>query len=165
MGQNLLSIFNLNKFFQEPKPIKMTKEDIPQIIEIYKSYWGTIGLYKDSTLKKIISQKISYAYKKGGEIIAFCLIYYTKNKIGIITLICVKKEYKGHHLGKSLLSFCINNCSKLNIKKFSLHVSTTNLHAFTLYKNLGFIVKKHITNYYHDENPKDNDAFYMTLNI
>ena len=63
------------------KPNKMTINDIQQIIEIYKSYWGTIGLYKNTTFQKIINQNISYLYKINKEIIAFCLMYYIKEKI------------------------------------------------------------------------------------
>ena len=148
------------------KPIIMIREDIPQIIEIYKSYWGTIGLYKHSTLQIIINQKISYAYKINNEIIAFCLMHYNKNKnIVTIYLLCVKKKYKGNHFGKSLLSFCINHCSNLGLKNFSLHVSTTNIPALKLYKKLGFRINQFIEKYYHDEDPKDNDAYYMTLHI
>ena len=36
-------VVRVNKNFQ---PILMTFKDIPQIIEIYKSYWGVSGLYK-----------------------------------------------------------------------------------------------------------------------
>ena len=91
-------------------------------------------------------------------------MYRDKDIVRII-LICVKKEYKGNHLGKSLLSFCINYCFNLGLKNFSLHVSTTNMPALKLYKKLGFRINKFIEKYYHDENPKDNDAYYMTLHI
>ena len=57
-----------------------------------------------------------------------------------IDLLCVKKEYKGNHLGKSLLNFCTNICKRLNFKNFGLHVSTTNMPALNLYKKLGFVI-------------------------
>ena len=41
----------------------MNIKDIPQIIEIFKSYWGTNGLYKNEIFEKIIKQKISYVYR------------------------------------------------------------------------------------------------------
>ena len=46
-----------------------------------------------------------------------------------------------------------------------MHVSTTNIPAFKLYEKLGFSIKSTINKYYHDENPKDNDAYYMTLTV
>ena len=147
------------------KPILMTTNDIPQIIEIYKSFWGTQNLYQNSLLEKIISLNMSYAYKIKNELIAFCLMAYNnKKKLVSVILLCVKKEYQGKKLGKSLLSFCINNCKNYNLRNFDLHVSTTNLTAFIVYKKLGFVVNSFIENYYHDKNPKDNNAYYMTLN-
>jgi ribosomal protein S18 acetylase RimI-like enzyme len=145
---------------------KMTIKDIPQIIEIYKSYWGTIGLYKYSTFEKIINQNISFVYKINNEIISFCLISYAKEKnIAEIALLCVKKEYKRKHLGQSILSSSIEFCKNIGIKNFCLHVSTTNYPAINLYEKLGFINRITIYKYYHDKNPKDNDAYYMTLDI
>ena len=78
---------------------------------------------------------------------------------------CVKREFKGNHLGKSLLSYCINYCNELDFKNFALHVSTTNTPAFNLYKKLGFVIKDFIQQYYDDEKPEDSDAYLMTLNM
>jgi len=147
-------------------PIKMVSKDIQQVIDIYKSYWGYRGLYAYSFLKRVIEQNLSYAYKIGEEIIAFCLVENVPDKRIIeIDLLCVKKEYKGNHLGKSLLKFCINICKRLNFKNFGLHVSTTNTPAFELYSKLGFKIRNSIQNYYNDNNPKDNNAYYMTLSL
>ena len=159
-------IYDKKTLIKDINPIKIIVEDIPQIIEISYSFWGKRGLYKRTILEKIINQKLSYAYKIKDELIAFCLMY---NKINTniinVYLICVKKEYQGNNLGKSLLSYCINYCKYCNFKNFDLHVSTNNIVAFTVYKKLGFIVKSFLKNYYRDENPENNDAFYMTLNI
>ena len=148
------------------KPLMITIEDIPQILEISQSFWGKKGIYKSSSLEKVINQHLSFAYKIRGKLIAFCLMYYKENtNIVTVFLICVKKEYQGKHFGKSLLSHCIKNCQNHNFKNFDLHVSTTNVAAFAVYKKLGFVVKSFINNYYRDDNPKNNDAFYMTLNL
>ena len=147
-------------------PIKMEIKDIPQIKEIYKSFWGTIDLFKNSEFKQVIKQNLSYEYKIDNEIIAFCLIEYpTNDNLAEIELLCVKKEYQGYHLGKSLLSFCINNCCNLNIKNFCLHVSSNNIPAINLYKNQGFTTKNFIKDYYHDKDPNDNDAYFMILDM
>ena len=147
-------------------PIKMQTADLQQVIEIYKSYWGYRGLYTNSFFKRVIEQNLSYVYKIGEEIIAFCLVENIPSKriIGI-DLLCVKREYKGNHLGKSLLSFCINICKRLNFKNFELHVSTTNTTALRLYSKLGFKIRSIIQNYYNDNNQKDNHAYYMTLTL
>ena len=153
------------KFNEVIKPIKMKIKDLPQIIEIYKSYWGERGLFKDSIFKNIIQQNLSYVYKINDEIIGFCLMeYLPNNNIIEIALLCIKEEYKSIHLGKTLLSFCINYCISKNYKNFSLHVSTKNIPALRLYEQIGFTTRKLINNYYNDEDPKVNDAYYMTLN-
>ena len=153
-------IINLNDI----KPIKMTFIDLKQIIEIYKSIWGERGIYDPLTFMETMSQGLSYVYKIEDEVIAFCLVeYINENNIIEIVLLCVKEEYRHNHLGKSLLSFCINNCRSKKYNRFSLHVSTTNIPALNLYKKLGFVIKQCIKQYYNDEDPKANDAYYMTL--
>ncbi len=148
------------------KPIQMKVEDIPQISEIFISYWGTMCLYEEFTFIKIITQNLSYVYKIGDKIVAFCLMEYNyKNDIVEVALFCVRKEFKGHKLGKSLLSFCIKNCHEFGFKTLSLHVSTTNIPAFNLYKKVGFKIKGYFPNYYIDEKPEDSNAYFMILNM
>ena len=159
-----------NEYNKKPinniKPILISIKDIPQIIELFISFWGTKNLYTTSYLKLIICQNISYGYKIKDELIACCLMAYNykKNFVTVI-LLCVKKEYQGKYLGKSLLSFCINICRYGNVRNFDLNVSVANKKAFNLYRKLGFVVKNYIPNYYNDENPKDNDSYYMILKI
>ena len=145
-------------------PIKITINDIPQIIEIYKSFWGNNGLYKYSFFKYIIEQNLSYGYKIGDELIGFCLMQnLVKENFIEIALLCIKNEFQGFHLGNNLISFCINLCKNLKFKKFCLHVSVTNKIALGLYTKLGFKIETFIKDYYNDENIKDNDAYYMVL--
>ena len=145
---------------------KMKIEDIPQIAKIYISYWGTMCLYSDKQFEMIISQNISYVYKYQNEVIAFCLMKYNyMNNIISIDTLCVKEEYKGYHLGQNILSFSLKNCMELGFRDFSLHVSTTNILAFNLYKKLGFVIKDFIKNYYIDVKTEDSDAYYMELNF
>ena len=148
------------------KPILMKIEDIPQISEIFISYWGTMCLYKEITFVRIISQNLSYVYIIGDKIIAFCLMEYNyEDDIVEVVLFCVRKEFKGHHLGKKLLSFCIKNCFEFGFNTFSLHVSTTNVPAFNLYKKAGFKIREFIPKYYMDEKPEDSNAYFMILNM
>ena len=164
MGGKIEKKDSIENLIKNIKPIKMQIEDIPQIANIFISYWGTKCLYKDIVFEKIINQNLSFVYKIKDEVIALCLMHYNhKYNIVQVDLLCVKKEFKGHHLGKSLLSFCINYCKSLNYNNYSLHVSTTNIPAFNLYKKLGFVICGFIQKYYSDEKPEDSDAYYMTL--
>ena len=166
MGEILGKYYDKETSIKAISPVKITTEDIPQILEISKSFWGKRGIYKNIILEKVINQHLSYAYKFRNELIAFCLMDYKPNtNIVNVFLICVKKEYQGNKYGKSLLSYCINYCKYSNYKNFDLHVSSTNVAAFTVYKKLGFIVKSFLKNYYKDDNPKNNDAYYMILNL
>ena len=54
---------NIEKIKRENKPIKMTEKDIPQIQEIFISYWGTKSLEEYMELKRIINFNLSYSYK------------------------------------------------------------------------------------------------------
>ena len=145
--------------FNNIKPILITFKDIPQIKELFISFWGTKNLYTTSFLKFIINQRISYGYKIKNELIACCLMAFNNiNQFVTVGLLCVKKEYQRNHFGKSLLSFCINNCRNGNLRNFELNVSVRNLKALNFYKKLGFIIKNYIPNYYNEDNPKNNDA-------
>ena len=166
MGESVVQEKNIEKLIKNIKPTHMTIEDVPQVAEIFISYWGTMCLYHDTVFERIIDQNISFVYKIQDEVIAFCLMEYNYLKdIVEVALLCVKKEFKGHHLGKSILSFSINYCKRLNLKNFALHVSTTNKPAFNLYKKLGFVIRKYIAKYYSDEKPEDSNAYYMQLCI
>ena len=166
MAKGIRKKYKNKKIIKDIKPIKMELEDIPQIIEIYKSFWGSIDLYKNSQFKKIIKQNLSYLYKIKNEVIAYCLVEFKNNKnTAEIDLLCVKKEFQRYHLGETLLSFCLTNCVNLNIKTFYLHVSTNNTPALKLYQKKGFTTKNFIKKYYNDKNPEDNDAFLMILNV
>ena len=160
--KHVVTTFNKNII-----PIKLSINDIPQIIEIYKSYWGNTGLYKYSLFRLIIEQNLSYAYKIGDDVIGFCLMENNPKEKNIeIALLCIKRGFQGFHLGYNLLSFCLNLCKNLNFHHFSLHVSMTNKIALSLYTKLGFKIEKLIKKYYNDEyieNIEDNDAYYMTL--
>ena len=166
MGERLIRKDISVEMIQNLEPVKMKIEDLPQIAEIYISYWGTMCLYPDTTFERIIRQDLSYVYKIKDEVIAFCLMEYEYLKDTVnVDLLCVKKEFKGNKLGKKLLSFCINYCNELEYKNFALHVSTTNTPAFNLYQKLGFVIIGFIEKYYSDEAPEDSDAYFMTLNM
>ena len=83
--------------------------------EIYKTFWGIKGIYPEEDWKFKL-------YIKNGmrwEIVAFWLEEYFKDeKIIEISLMCVKKAYQSCKLGELLLLFCIDNCCKLNYKKY-----------------------------------------------
>lgn len=52
--------------------------------------------------------------------------------------ICVAKEYWGHGIGKHLMKTAISWADSNSIRKISLHVIETNVHAIKMYERLGF---------------------------
>ena len=164
MGESINQEKSIERLIKNIKVDYMKIEDIPQVAEIFISYWGTMCLYHDTVFERIINQNISFVYKIQNEVVAFCLMEYNNIKdIVEVDLLCVKKEYRGYHLGKSILSFSINFCRGLNLKNFSLHVSTTNMPALNLYKKLGFVICGYNQKYYTDEKPEDSNAYFMKL--
>ena len=163
-GSNTNNISN-DKNNIEYQPILVDTDDISQIKSLGYSFWGNEGIYSPTFYLELLKQNLSYVYKEKRLIIAVCLVRYEEreNIVGI-DLLCVKKEYQGKGLGKSLLNFCINNCVEKGCYKFYLHVATTNTVAIKLYQKLGFYKKKFIKNYYYNDPPPNNDAFLMQLN-
>ena len=155
---------DLNSNKKEYKPILALMDDIPQINNILISIWGKHSIYDTNYYYRVMKKNLSYVYKNDKEVIAVCLINNIQSYKEInIDLICVKKEYQGKGLGKSLLQFCINNCINKGFYEFILHVATTNQKAIKLYKKLGFTIVNYIKNYYHLDKPPDNNAYIMRL--
>ena len=153
---------NSNK--KEYIPILAIMDDVSQINHILISIWGKHSIYDTNYYYLVMKKNLSYVYKNDKEVIAVCLMNSIQpNKEVNIDLICVKKEYQGKGLGKSLLEFCINNCINKDYYEFFLHVATTNQKAIKLYKKLGFIIVNYIRNYYHLDKPPDNNAYMMRL--
>ena len=147
------------------KPCLVYYRDIVNIKNVLISLWGEEGKYSDEFYLKIIREALSFVYKKNDEIIAVCLIG-KHNKKGVvgIDVLGVKKEYRSQGLGKSLLSYCIDNCMKRGFNTFQLHVATTNKIAIHLYEKLGFRKDpKIIINYYFNDPEGERDAYFMTL--
>ena len=146
------------------EPILATFKDIRKIKDIGYYFWKKEGVYSDDFYISVLLQNLSFVYKIANDLIAVCLTRYCKytGYVGI-DLLCVKKEYQGKGLGKALLNYCIENCMKLGLKLFELHVATTNIPAYNLYKKLGFKNIKTIENYYFNDEPPDRDAYLMRL--
>ena len=155
---------NTNKMINK-QPTIAVFADIPQMDAISQDNWGEEGKYSLNFYTSILSQNLSYVYKeKNGEVTAFCLARYESKtgRVGIC-LFCVKKNYQGKGLGKSLLTFCIDNCRKKGLESFYLHTAVTNYPAINLYLKLGFHVTETILNYYCNDPKPHNDAFLMEI--
>ena len=141
-------------------------DDIPRIVNLKMSIWERSMLYSTQEYYRILKQNFSYSYFFNNELIGICLVDINNNNYPgvVIAILCIKKEFQGKGLGKSLLNYCINNCVKSNYYTFFLHVAINNKKAHNLYKKLGFNEIRILNNYYKNERyPEDRDAYLMKL--
>ena len=145
-------------------PISPTEEDIPAIKELCYYFWEEEGIFSENFYEEILSQNLSYIYKDNSILIAVCLALYEDNLKQVnISVLCVHNEYQRRGIGKSILNACIDNCVEKGYNEFNLNVCVTNHNAIKLYKKVGFIYKKLCKNYYSEDEPPNNDAYFMEL--
>ena len=66
-----------------------------------------------------------------------------EKRIAYITLICVKPEMQGLHIGSELIDGCCNLAMERKMKKIRLEVLTDNLKAIEFYKHHGFLIESY----------------------
>lgn len=74
-----------------------------------------------------------------------------ETKIAYITLVAVKPEYQGRHIGKSLLCACESLARQRGMRGIKLEVSKENDNAIAFYKRFGF----------QDMEQQNQDSMYM----
>ena len=55
-----------------------------------------------------------------------------------ITQLCVAKNWRGHHLGRTLLKHCMSHLAQSGFEAITLTVTEANHQAVKLYEDLGF---------------------------
>lgn len=77
-----------------------------------------------------------------------------QNGLGYISVVAVKKEYRGLGLSKQMLSryllYCNDNCE--TIDAIHIYTTTDNIYALEVYRSLGFV------DYYLDCEPRPTDV-------
>ncbi len=67
---------------------------------------------------------------------------YIKNaedNVSYISIVAIKRDYRGKSIATKLLKEYFHECKLLNINKIHLYTSKTNINAILLYKKIGFI--------------------------
>ena len=117
--------------------------------------------YKQMELLFLLLDKSYTKYKlsKENNILGFVIIKYfpDENRHHIMS-IAVLPKYRKNNVGTTL----INKILKLNSKKISLYVLTTNIAAINFYEKNKFIKKKTILDYY--KTLETQSAYYYVLN-
>lgn len=90
--------------------------------------------------KKIVDKSIIFPVFIEGELACFISFYVNGRSanIGFITMVAVKKKFRGRGLGKVMVKSSIELCRNLKMNAVRLEVDKTNHPALHLYKEFGF---------------------------
>lgn len=98
-----------------------------------------------------------FVKKENGLPIAFLVLYYKVNVLSVIrynwhiSYLYVKPEHRRKHIGKLIMSKCIDYARKTKVEHISLNTDTENYAAHQLYESFGFNRTNFISNYYYYE--------------
>ncbi|GAB4221944.1 MAG: N-acetyltransferase [Francisella sp.] len=130
-------------------------KDLEELINIENSAFYSDKISKKQFIYNIHKQKYFFVAKIKDLVVGYILCFEYKKTIRVYS-IAVSKNYQGKGIGHKLLEHLLENTNK----NISLEVNTNNLKAISLYKKLGFKIKKQINNYY-----ENNDNAYKMILI
>lgn len=140
--------------------VAMTDAHIDQIAEIEKNSFLTP--WSRSMLANELKNEIAsyFVVENRGEVVAY-MGYYRILDEGHITNIAVKKEWRGHDIGKELLRYTLNNMRGRGVSRATLEVNEHNDIAINLYTSFGFKLLGRRPRYYEGR----DDALIYWLDI
>lgn len=100
-----------------------------------------LALEKRFGLSKNNYQTIHYVAYFDKKAIAIATLTY-KGKVAYLNNVTTLKEYKGNGISKEILSYALNNISKLGVKTI-MFATETNAYTEEFYKKLGFKIANH----------------------
>ncbi len=129
------------------KILKMSSEDIDEILKIEKSHNVSI-LTKNLLVNDLLGSNNYYLIAKyNNKIIGYVGISYIYDTADIISIV-VDKSYTNHGVATLLLNEIFSFCKENNVKKIMLEVRKSNIIAQNLYLKLGFKKISERKNYY-----------------
>lgn len=123
--------------------VRVTKyDDIVNLIYEFKDVFPNI------TVNEQTAESFAEKFSKHANVIqltfynevAGMAVYYAndmKQKIGYISLIGLKKEFRGKHLGRDLLKFVIDDMRTHNMNFVKLECADININAYHFYCKMG----------------------------
>ena len=96
--------------------------------------------YRRTMAEKFLKYGTILAIQKDSCYIGFSAFYAndTENHTAFLSMIAVKKDYRGLSIGKELLDKTIEASKRNNMKKLKLEVLKDNIKAIRFYQNNGF---------------------------
>lgn len=77
-----------------------------------------------------------------GALIGMVLCSRVADDVAHITQLCVSRNWRGHHLGRTLLQHCISQLAQSGFNAITLTVTEANEQAVKLYEDLGFVTRQ-----------------------
>jgi ribosomal-protein-alanine N-acetyltransferase len=116
---------------------KMTEADLPEVyaieLETFSDPWS-----EDDFRSSIQDQNNNYLVADaGGKVVGYCGFWGVVGE-GDIFNVAVKKEFRGQHIGFTMLNALIRDALNKGITALTLEVRITNEPAIHLYESLGF---------------------------
>jgi len=109
--------------------------------------WITLQFKYEQCLKAFEGPcKELYVMMNEKEIAGFVVLQLCGTFKGYIQTICIREDYRGKGLGKTLLRFCEERIFKISPNIF-ICVSTFNTRAITLYYDFGFTLVGQLNNF------------------
>ena len=81
-------------------------------------------------------------HKPTRSIAGLLLCSRVREDVGHVTQVCVLPEYRGRHIGESLMGLCTQELRTRNFSALSLTVTEANRKAVELYRKLGFTTRR-----------------------
>lgn len=99
---------------------KLTKEDIPDILTLWKEQGDVLGIPFRSTINKLINNGTFLCIRNKKELIAMCGYNIMKRCPEIrITKLCVRKSYRNRGLATALIRHILNITSNLKLDVYA----------------------------------------------
>ena len=128
--------------------IEIKKLDDTKIISTVKNF------AKNYYIVDFDINALAKKYYKFAELICACcdddiigyVSYYANDNItktAYISMVVVKKQYRGKGIAKSMIQKVIDDCKNRNFKSIRLEVHKTNYAAIQLYTKLGFRIEQY----------------------
>jgi ribosomal protein S18 acetylase RimI-like enzyme len=136
--------------------------DLYDILQIEKeSFDVNAKVSKNEAVRAIRSKKI-YVHLNSIDVTSYIWVDTDyKKKTAYIHSIATGRPFRRKGHAKELMIFMLDLLTEHDIITCGLHVYTTNKHAITLYKSLGFVKLDFIENRYE----KNQNAYYMEKSL
>jgi ribosomal protein S18 acetylase RimI-like enzyme len=78
---------------------------------------------------------------RSGALVGMVLCSRVADEVAHITQLCIAKNWRGHHLGRTLLQHCMSHLPESGFQAITLTVTEANRQAVSLYEDLGFLTR------------------------